>query len=172
MNTEVTDVSDLRNLVEKWLTEESITVDKAFIENGICSLVSQSNIELTIEVPPNGSVIYFFSALMAVTSRNRELLFAKALAINTQQNLTQGACIGFHGELNSLSLCYALPVKQSNLKNSLINCLSSFIKKTESIKASLENAISNANQPTVKSENNLPIHPSLRRHITAKRVDA
>jgi Tir chaperone protein (CesT) family len=165
-------VSDLRNLVEKWLTEESITVDKTFIENGICSLVSRSNTELTIEVPLSGSVIYFFSALMTVNSSNRELLFAKALTINTQQNLTQGACIGFHGELNSLSLCYALPVKQSNLKNSLINCLSSFIKKTESIKASLENAISNTNRTTAKGESNLPMHPSLRRHITTIRVDA
>jgi precorrin isomerase len=58
-------VTEIRSIIKNLLAEESIVVDINFIKSGICSLVSQSNRELTIEVPSNDTVIYIFSVLTA-----------------------------------------------------------------------------------------------------------
>lgn len=121
-------MSSLRYKVKQWFDANEIPVTAGFLETGMCHFINNMGTEISMEVPVNNTVIYFFSPLAPLVKASREVLMRKALIINASQAETQGACVGIHMELNALAVFYALNINVDFSEARLLNCLNNFIK--------------------------------------------
>lgn len=121
-------MSNLRFRIKHCFEANGIPVSTGFLETGMCHFIDTDGTEVSIEVPSNNTVIYFFSPLVPLLKASREVLMRKALLINADQAETQGACVGIHAELNALSVFYALNIDIDFSEARLLNCLNNFLR--------------------------------------------
>lgn len=127
-----------RKQILSWLEEDQITVPEDFLTKGICHLLTESELELSLEVPKADSVVYMFILLQKLQSSKNDKLLKAALNLNTMQNETRGASVGYNPDVNGLVLCYAWQIKPEHSKENFFGCISQFTETAENVKEKIE----------------------------------
>lgn len=121
-------MSEIRNKIHQWLSEDRIPVTEDFLTKGLLLLKAQNGLDLTIEVPKNDPVVYFFCKLSDADTKFDSKLLKTALGINQRLNDTQGASVAYNEDTNELLMCYLWQLKDDSTKSNFIACLGNFME--------------------------------------------